>query len=136
FTSYRFAGDAIFGDNYNRNIKLNGFVQKYYKHFLEILNSNESGLSGIIHSIKERNNSNDAINALFSLEENKQLKQKKLNVSFLDELKKDNEFKVIFLLFFMANIFHIAKIFKARKFKLPEQFAFSGTASKLLSVLD
>lgn len=135
FTSYRFAGDAIFGDNYNRNIKLNGFVQKYFKHFLEVLNSNGSGLSGILSSFKE-GNSNDAINALFSLEDNKQLKQKKLNVSFLEELKKDNELKVIFLLFFLAHIFHIAKIFKAKGLKLPEQFAFSGTASKLLSILD
>ena len=137
FTSYRFAGDAIFGDNYNRNIKINGFVQKYYDRFLDILETNnETSLNGIIQSIKERNNSNDAINALFSLEDNSQLKEKKIRISFLDQLKNDNEFKIIFLLFFMANIYHIARIFKVRNLDVPAQFAFSGTASKLLSILD
>ncbi|WP_282017685.1 cell division protein FtsA [Salegentibacter mishustinae] len=136
FTSYKFAGDAIFGDNYNRSIKINGFVQKYYDEFSKILDANEPALKGIILSIKERNNSNDAINALFSLEENKQLLSKKLNISFLDKLRNDDEFKVIFLIFFMAHIFHIAKIFKSKNLQVPAQFAFSGTASKLLTILD
>ncbi|MCB7481625.1 hypothetical protein [Christiangramia sediminis] len=136
FTSYKFAGDAIFGDNYNRNIKINGFVQKYYDEFSKILDANEPALKGIILSIKDRNNSNDAINALFSLEDNKQLLSKKLNISFLDKLRNDDEFKVIFLIFFMAHIFHVAKIFKSKGLQVPAQFAFSGTASKLLSILD
>lgn len=136
FTSYKFAGDAIFGDNYNRNIKINGFVQKYYEEFSKILDANEPALKGIILSIKERNNSNDAINALFSLDENKQLLSKKLNISFLDKLRNDDDFKVIFLIFFMAHVFHIAKIFKAKDLQVPAQFAFSGTASKLLTILD
>ncbi|MET6989149.1 hypothetical protein [Sediminicola arcticus] len=137
FSSYKFAGDAIFGDNYNRNININGFVQKYHHKLSLILQENKQGnLKGIMESIKERNNSNDAINALFSLENNKQLKDKKINISFLSHLKEDNEFKIIFLLFYVAQVYHVAQLLKSKDIEIPSSFTFSGTASKLLTIID
>lgn len=137
FSSFRFAGDAIFGDNYNRNININGFVQKYYKKLSIILKENkESSLQGILDGIKDRNNSNDAINVLFSLENNKQLKSKKINISFLSSLKEDSDLKIIFLLFYTAQVYHVAQLLKAKEIEIPATFTFSGTASKLLTILD
>jgi len=40
FSSYKFAGDAIFGDNFNRNININGFVNKYYSKIIQKLREN------------------------------------------------------------------------------------------------
>ena len=40
-SSFKFAGNAIFGDGFNGNIKTNGFVQKYYPEFKEILIQND-----------------------------------------------------------------------------------------------
>jgi len=137
FSSYRFAGDAIFGDNYNRNININGFVQKYHKRISSILEeNNESSLKSILDGIKERNNSNDAINALFSLEKNKQLNDKKIGISFLNELKGDVDLKIIFLLFYVAQVYHVAQLLKMKEIEIPSSFTFSGTASKLLTVID
>lgn len=137
FSSYRFAGDAIFGDNYKRNININGFVQKYHKKLSSILEENkESSLKSILDSIKERNNSNDAINALFSLEKNKQLNDKKIGISFLNDLKEDADLKIIFLLFYVAQVYHVAQLLKTKDIEIPSSFAFSGTASKLLTVID
>ena len=137
FSSYKFAGDAIFGDNFKRNININGFVKKYFKKLSAILDSNnEVNLNAILNSIKTRNNSNDVINALFSLENNKQLKDKKIAISFLDFLKEDAELKIIFLLFYVSQIYHIAQLLKVKKIEIPSTFIFSGTASKLLGIVD
>lgn len=137
FTSYKFAGDAIFGDNYRRNININGFVQKYTKILTNKLNENNLGdLATVIHTIYSRNNSNDAINGLFSLENHQMVRSKKVNISFLDELKKDTELKMIFLLFYSAHVYHLAHLFKARELDTPSSISFSGTASKLLTVID
>jgi len=137
FSSYRFAGDAIFGDNYNRNININGFVQKYHKKLSSILEENkESSLKSILDGIKERNNSNDAINALFSLEKNKQLNDKNIGISFLNYLKEDADLKIIFLLFYVAQVYHVAQLLKSKDIEIPSSFTFSGTASKLLTVID
>ncbi|MFT6841827.1 MAG: hypothetical protein ACJASR_000589 [Psychroserpens sp.] len=137
FTSYRFAGDAIFGDNFRRNINLNGFVKKYFNKVQSILESNkEPRIKNILDGIKLRNNSNDLINALFSLENNKQLTDKHINISLLDKLKKDTELKIIFLLFYTAQIYHVAHLLKMKSIQIPQSFMFSGTASKLLGVVD
>lgn len=137
FTSYKFAGDAIFGDNYRRNININGFVQKYTKILTDKLNENGLGdLATVMHTIYSRNNSNDAINGLFSLENHQQIKNKQVKISFLEELKDDTELKMIFLLFYSAHIYHLAEIFKARKLDVPASVSFSGTASKLLTIID
>lgn len=137
FSSYRFAGDAIFGDNYNRNIKINGFVNKYHTKFLDLLKQNNaSGLENVLGEIISRNNSNDAINALFSIEKNKQLRDKQVNISLLDQLRNDNELKIIFLLFYIAQIYHVAKILLKKEIDVPGAILFSGTASKLITILD
>ncbi|ADV48154.1 hypothetical protein Celal_0824 [Cellulophaga algicola DSM 14237] len=137
FSSYKFAGDAIFGDNFKRNININGFVKKYYPKLTTIISANkEVSLNSILASIKSKNNSNDVINALFSLENNKQLRDKKIPISFLDLLKEDAEMKIIFLLFYVSQIYHVAQLLKVKRIEVPSTFIFSGTASKLLGIVD
>jgi len=137
FTSYKFAGDAIFGDNYNRNININGFVKKYARLLTMKLQDNKfNDLSNVMHAILSRNNSNDAINSLFSIENHPLVKENKVEISFLDSLKADRELKMIFLLFYAAHIYHLAELFKARQLEMPSSISFSGTASKLLTILD
>lgn len=137
FTSYKFAGDAIFGDNYNRNININGFVQKYIEKLNKLLNENGlTDLAGVMSTIRSRNNSVDAINALFSLDSNPNIQSTNLKISFLEALKDDNELKIIFLLFYSAHLYHLAELFKAKNLGIPAAISFSGTASKLLTILD
>lgn len=137
FSSYKFAGDAIFGDNYKRNININGFVKRFKaKLYDELKNNNLADLGTVMNNIISKNKSNDAINVLFSLENNPIIREKKLPISFLESLKADKELKIIFLLFYVAHIYHLANIFKSRKLKTPVSISFSGTASKLLTIID
>src|SRR5690606_7782304 len=137
FSSYKFAGDAIFGDNYNRNIQINGFVNRYHSRVSRILEENEQLiLLGAINEIKKRNSSHDLINAYFSLKDNKTLNDKNIEIDFLDFLSNDSDFRVIFLLFYTSQLYHIAQLLYAKEINVPGLISFSGTASKLLNIID
>lgn len=136
-TSFRFAGNTIFGDNFGRNFSINGFVNKYYKRFIELLqNNNCNEEKNALMQIKENGNSVDIINALFRLQTNRKLTSQNKHFNFIDDLKRDNEFKIIFLVFYGAIIYHIAKTMKKTGLKSPSDITFSGTASKLITILD
>lgn len=137
FSSYRFAGDAIFGDNYNRNIQINGFVNRYDSKINRILDeNNQIILLAAIEEIRKRNSSHDLINAYFSLTDNKSLNDQSIEIDFLDLLANDSEFKIIFLLFYTSQMYHIAQLLKAKEIPVPGLISFSGTASKLLNIID
>lgn len=139
FSSYHFAGDAIFGDNYNRSHLINGYVKKYYPLIKEKLEQNDLKLqSSVLDEIYEDTHvtSNNIINALFEIESNLEVQKKKINISLLNELKNDEKLKIIFLVFFSAQIYHLAKLMQAKDLKFPDTIIFSGTASKLLTILD
>ena len=137
FSSYKFAGDAIFGDNFNRNITINGFVNKYYSIVIQKLEENEQRvLIEAISKIKDNDNSHDLINSLFSLKENKSLRDKNIDIDFLRYLRTDQDFKIIFLMFYVSQLYHIAQLLKIKNISVPGVISFSGTASKLLTVID
>ncbi|MGY5846616.1 hypothetical protein ACW6QP_04290 [Salegentibacter sp. HM20] len=137
FSSYKFAGDAIFGDNFNRNININGFVNKYYSKVIQKLDENDQRvLIEAVNKIKDSNSSHDVINAFFSLKDNKSLNDRNIDVDFLQFLRTDKEFKIIFLLFYVSQIYHIAQLLKSKMIPIPGVISFSGTASKLLTIID
>lgn len=137
-TSFKFAGNSIFGDGFNGNIKSNGFVQKYYEQFKELLLQNklleEMDILDKIYS--ENASSVDLINFLFSLNNNKNIKDKQLTLDFSDMLKKDSDFKIIFLLFYSSIVYHIAEMMKIKGMEAPRNILFSGTGSKTIQILD
>lgn len=136
-TSFRFAGNSIFGDEYNRNYQINGFVQKYYEKYKFILEKN-SLIESVraLEQIYNTSNSTDIINSFFSLSNNKSLINNGVSISFIDDLKEDKDFKIIFLLFFSSIYFHLAKLMKSELKDIPGHVIFSGTASKLLQIID
>jgi len=137
FSSYKFAGDAIFGDNFNRNININGFVNKYYSKIIQKLRENgQLILMEAIEKIKDSDSSHDVISAFFSLNDNKSLNDNSVDIDFLELLKTDEKFKVIFLLFYTSQMYHIAHLLKAKNIPIPGVISFSGTASKLLTIID
>lgn len=137
FSSYKFAGDAIFGDNYNRNININGFVNRYHSKVIRILEENNNKvLAETVNRIKEQSSSHDLVNAYFSLKDNKELVDKSVEIDFLEYLTADADFKVIFLLFYTSQVYHMAQLLKVKQISVPGLISFSGTASKLLNIID
>lgn len=138
-TSFRFAAESIFGDSFNSSPSKNGFVKKYFKGL-----DNQSGYFKDVEQItnvvnffnKEPNNSNDTISFLFSLENNSDLKSKHKQISLFSDLSKDSDLKIVFLLFYSAIIYHIAKLMKLKKLDIPRTILLSGKGSKILNIAE
>lgn len=138
-SSFRFAGNAIFGDGFNGNINSNGFVKKYYSKFKEILSENDLKVElEILEKLYTDNQSSqDIINFFFSLHSNQNIKNKQINsLNFSEKLAEDSDFKLIFLLFYSAIIYHIAQLMEIKGLGTPGNIVFSGTGSKTLQILD
>lgn len=137
-TSFKFAGNAIFGNGFNGNIRANGFVQKYKEQFKHTLSQNklveEVNILEKIYS--DYQSSTDLINFLFSLEDNKNIKEKHLDIDFSKKLSDDDDFKIIFLLFYSSIVYHIAELMKLKGIDHPRNIVFSGTGSKTLKIVD
>ena len=136
-TSFKFAANALFGDGYSPDGAANnhGMVIKYKAHFQKLLKANKlPELENILEKISVKNKSADINTYLLSLEENHIIKDKNL-FSFNRLLSKDDDLKVIFLFFYAAMMYHLAQLMKAQGLDMPKNLLFSGTGSKLLSII-
>jgi hypothetical protein len=90
----------------------------------------------VLDSIKDKNKSEDIIAFLFSLEKNYRIRDANL-FSFNALLAEDKDYKIIFLYFYSAIIYHVAQLMKTKlpDTDLPKNIVFSGTGSKILSII-
>jgi hypothetical protein len=137
-SSFRFAANALFGDGYSThgNAAANGLTQKYSKVFLELFNRNgRTSMEDILRELVGNNRSEEINAFLFSLVQNQKLNDPN-TYAYSKMLFNDQDFKIVFLYFFTAIVYHLAEIFKARSWELPENLIFSGTGSKVLNIIE
>lgn len=136
-TSFKFAANSIFGDAYGNSLQNNGFIRKYYPVIKEKLETAELyELVRAMEQIKENNSSQEMITFFFSLDSNKNIIDGKFPISFSEILKNDEEFKIVFLFFYAAIIYHLASLMKAKNLPCPRYITFSGTGSKVINIAD
>ncbi|KOS04805.1 hypothetical protein AM493_01160 [Flavobacterium akiainvivens] len=128
-TSFRFAANSIFGDYTGRSSSINGFVNKY-SQIIE-----EKGLSNWF-SFKDIEKSEDIISYLFSIEKSDRLKAEGKDFSFNSLLLNDHDFRIVFILFYSAVIYHIAMLMVAKNIKAPGCITLSGTGSKMVDLAE
>jgi hypothetical protein len=136
-TSFKFAANAIFGDGFSEYgaANTNGLILKYFPYYEKLLATNKLyDLSKVLSSIKEKNKTEDLNAFFFSIENNPKIKEKKL-YSYNNTLAGDEDLKIIFIYFYSSIIFHIAEMMKFKQIELPKHIIFSGTGSKILSVI-
>lgn len=135
-TSFRFAANTIFGDGYSYDSDSNGFVNQYKNHISNLLETNNlQVLKDVLKSVLDKRVSTDIIAFLFSLASNKEIKKGKIEIDFNKMLADDNRGKYVVILFYVAIIYHIAKLMKAKNFEMPRHITFSGNGSKVLNIL-
>ena len=133
--SCRFASNAVFGDGYGYNSDNNGFVKLYYNDFLNIMNSNNlEELSLALKQVEGRKHSPDIIAFLFSLANNKKVKSNDA-LNFLKKLGQNEKMKYVFILFYGAILYYVAKTMKANNVKRPLKLGFSGNGARTLRIL-
>lgn len=136
-TSFKFGANAIFGDGFNSSPSINGFVKRF-KNSIETKLSTDKHidlLQVLSYMLSERP-SQDIIAFFFSLENNKNVLKKKTPISFNEMLIDSDDFKIVFVTFYAAIVYHVAKIMKAKNLKEPRYIAFSGTGSKIVNIPD
>lgn len=133
-TSFRFAADAIFGDAYTIGNGNNGIIKQFGDKLIRKINNDT--VTAMYDDIKN-GPSNDIASFLFSLSSHLEIKDEQLRktIDFNRNLNLDDTQKIIFVLFYAALIYHIAKIMKDKNLGMPRHIAFSGNGSKVLSVL-
>lgn len=136
-TSFRFAGNAIFGDGYGGSAQDNGFVQAFEKAQLrKVLDDpNLTGDFGAIYDmLKKKQSSDDVISFLFTLRKHPEYQH--LGVSLTRYLQEHAQLKVVPLLAFAAILYHTAQWIKSRGYERPQRITFSGSGSRFLDILD
>lgn len=142
-SSFRFASNVLFENQLAPDNLSNGIVEHFKNVILDNIVKNdptddkeiEGKISDLFNEESHANPANMA-SFMFSLKDNVELKE--LNKDVIDFnliLNKDENFKIVFILFYTAILYHIAKIIKFKNYELPNIISFSGNGSRLLKVI-
>ena len=136
-SSFRFAGNAIFGDGFSdgaftNSSDNNGFV-KSYRSIIENIIAKGSQKELILNDIvKTRKDSSDFSNFLFSLEN-----ETDIVFNYSQKLRENKKLKLSILIFYSAIIYYSANLIKRQgSTDVPKNILFSGTASKTIKIID
>ena len=140
-TSFHFAADSVFGDPYinsRSSASVNKLLEQYEKSIKAVLEDNSlSDLLEILEQHKKSRISSNIASFYFSLKDNNEVVAKRLsdNVDFNNMLMLDSNYKIVFIIFYVAIIYHLAHIMKAKSLEMPRHIAFSGNGSKVIRIL-
>ena len=135
-TSFKFAANSLFEDSFSDINQNNGIVDWFRNDILGLLQSKPE-LNELVNIF----NSNlgqpaNMASFLFSLKDNSATKSlAQNNIDFNKILQNDTKFKLVFIIFYTAIIYHIAQIVKTKGLKAPRHIAFSGNGSKIISII-
>ena len=136
-SSFKFAGNAIFGDGFpngafSNSSDNNGFVMTYrqlIENAIKIGSQKEIILKDIIENRKD---SADFSSFLFSLET-----ETDIQFNYTTLLRQDRKMKLPILMFYGAIIYYSANLMKKHgMIEIPKNILLSGTASKTIKIID
>lgn len=135
-TSFKFAANSLFEDSFSNINPNNGIVDWFKEDILTLLQTKQEckDLVRIFNSNIDQ--PSNMASFLFSLKDNSATKSlESNNIDFNKILQNDSKFKIVFILFYTAIIYHIAQIVKTKGIALPRHIAFSGNGSKVISII-
>ncbi len=140
-TSFTFAANNIYGDgihNYPGYADRNGFIYRYGVKINDLLNDNGfMNLATVYENMLENDTSQNIISFFFSLESNERIINKNVPKNRLLSalIENDSYMKFVFLTFYMAIFYHIAKLMKLNDLAIPKYITFSGNGSRSLKFI-
>lgn len=131
-TSFRFAANDLF-QNGIANTRRSGIIDYYRNLLRETFKGNESICS---QYLRADDTPATAATRLFAL------KDARMASAFTDDAKDfnrllaaDDDFKIVFIIFYAAIVYHLGLILKLTHRRMPRHITFSGNGSKTLKVL-
>ncbi len=143
-TSFRFAGNTIFGNGYASPLGRNNGLLRLFRETIDTWFEANKGHIYNLHDAYKGDNvgvihmgSADINSFYFSIETNKEVRDNNIQpLSYSDLLSEREDVKVVFLVFFSAIIYHLAHLMKQLGQPMPRQIAFSGKGAGIVSLLD
>lgn len=137
-TSFRFASNALFENSFSELDDNNGIVDYHKGEILKLLQ--EKNLGELVRVFNSVNNERPANMAsfLFGLKDNTLPKKAGINEKAIDFnyiLQEDENFKIVFIVFYTSIIYHIAQITNILGLDVPRHISFSGNGSKVIRVI-
>ena len=141
-TSFRFAGNTLFEDSLANTLD-NGIIDTFKPQIFKVLGDNakeDNRIAEIVEVFKkmEDRRPSDMAAFLFSLKDNAIIKEAGISPDQIDLnhiLQEDDKFKIVFIIFYTAIVYHIAQIIKREGLELPRHISFSGNGSKVLRAI-
>lgn len=137
-TSFRFASNVLFEDSFSDYDYSNGIVDYYKGNVIKLLEEKNIGeLTRVFYSDNNQRPSNMA-SFLFGLRDNTLVQKAGIDkkaVDFNFILQEDENFKIVFIIFYTSIIYHIAQIVKRLELEVPRHISFSGNGSKVIRVI-
>ncbi len=137
-TSFRFASNALFENSFSGLDEHNGIIDWHKNEILKLLEEKHlSELTSIFNSPNNQHPANMA-SFLFGLKDNSIPKRESVNpksIDFNHILQEDENFKIVFILFYTSIIYHIAQITKSLNLDVPRHISFSGNGSKVVRIV-
>ena len=135
-TSFRFAANTLFEDSFSSINPNNGIIDWFKEGIFDLLKTkSECNDLTVIFNRNDGHPSNMA-SFLFSLKDNSATKDLNINkIDFNALLLNDDKFKIVFVLFYTAIIYHVAQIVKVKKLNVPRHVSFSGNGSRIIGVM-
>lgn len=132
-TSFRFASNDLFKCNLGKRTH-NGIIDYYRPQFDKILGGlKDQELHDILQGIQSSDN---VASFLFTLPENPSTATlEPSSIDFITKLSQDDDFKIVFILFYGAIIYHIAGILKQKHLSMPRHITLSGNGSRVLRII-
>lgn len=142
-TSFRFASNALFENSFSALDDNNGIIDWYKNEIISLLEDKKQNYTKLVELIRIFNSSNNQkpsnmASFLFGLKNNTIPQQAGINVKSIDFnyiLQEDKDFKVVFIIFYTAIIYHIAQIIKHLNLDVPRHISFSGNGSKVIRII-
>lgn len=137
-TSFRFASNALFENSFSELDENNGIVDYYKNEIFKLLE--EKKVNELIRVFNSKNNvlPSNMASFLFGLKDNILLKKVGVNLKSVDFnyiLQEDENFKIVFIIFYTSVIYHIAQIVKSLDLEVPRHISFSGNGSKVIRII-
>lgn len=136
-TSFRFASNSLFENQLAPGDHQNGIVDYFKNIIFKTIEENEleEEMRPLFNEETHKETANMA-SFLFSLKDNFILKDvNKDDIDFNVILNRDEQFKIVFIIFYTAILYHVGKIIKSQNYELPRHISFSGNGSKILNVI-
>lgn len=142
-TSFKFAGNSLFEDPISSINRNNGIIDSFQDDIFNLLQNAAAGapdnqkLRDLLTIFKSnKGQPANMASFLFSLKDNSAVADlDSQQIDFSKILQRDRKFKIVFVLFYTAIVYHIAQIVRVKGMKAPRYIAFSGNGSKILSIV-